>query len=487
MPLSSDPEPRSGGFLAAATAFLKLALPMFVSRAGLATMGIVDAVMVSRFAGRELALLGLAEGTLGRFMDIMAAFLLGGLVVAARAFGSGRFADCGRVWRRTLPLALGIGTAGIALGLAGTPLLHLAGESDALARGGGFLTMILGLSIPAALLALATAVFLEAIGRPVVVAVAVVLANVLNFAFNWLLIGGHAGLPALGAAGSVLSTTFVRFLLAAVLIVYAVTMRDRFKFGIRRPAEAPGAGALIAGATGLGTAPASPSQALPWREQLTLGGSAAGVAAAMNVLAIWPTIFGGWLGAATLGAMTAAFTLNAIPMLMALGMADATSIQIAAARGSGSGDQRSLLWTNLTVAAVPLGLALVLFALVPGPLAALFSSDGATQARLAALVPLAGLIMVLDGVSLIVESALRGLGDAVGPIAIPVVFMIVMVPLAATLAFPAHLGASGLLIAIAMTSGGRVVALALRFNERAGLAVRTALRTAGGADGRRIA
>ena len=86
MPLSSDPEPRSGGFLAAATAFLKLALPMFVSRAGLATMGIVDAVMVSRFAGRELALLGLAEGTLGRFMDIMAAFLLGGLVVAARIY-----------------------------------------------------------------------------------------------------------------------------------------------------------------------------------------------------------------------------------------------------------------------------------------------------------------------------------------------------------------------------------------------------------------
>ena len=69
--------------------FLKLAVPMIISRAGLTTMGIADGIMVSRYQSHEFAWLSLAEGTLGRLLDIFCAFLIAGLVLVPRHFGGG--------------------------------------------------------------------------------------------------------------------------------------------------------------------------------------------------------------------------------------------------------------------------------------------------------------------------------------------------------------------------------------------------------------
>ena len=63
-------------FLSNVGALLRLAVPMIVSRAGLAAMAIVDAVMVSRYSSNQFAMLGLADGTLGRLSDVFGAFVI---------------------------------------------------------------------------------------------------------------------------------------------------------------------------------------------------------------------------------------------------------------------------------------------------------------------------------------------------------------------------------------------------------------------------
>ncbi len=439
---------------------------MFVSRAGLAAMPIVDSVLVSRHDTHQLALLGLADGVLGRVFDVLAALVLGGLVLVARARGAGSPALAGHIWKRTLPWAAAFGLIGVAAGFAGTPILLLAGEDGGLAHGAGTVMAIVGASYPAALVALATAIFLEAVGRPIAVAVAVILGNVINLGLDWMLIFGHLGAPALGAAGAALSTTGVNVALAAALLLYARMMPGRAAFGIGR------GGAQARG---------------PWREQALLGGGAAATALVMNLLAIWLTIFAGWLGALPLAALSALFTLNGPVMLMAMGMADATSLQVAQAHGAGGSQCRFVLWSNLATALLLLCLCASVWIGAPDALAGLFTADAAQRARLAAVVPLGAGVLVLDAAGMLAVAALRGLGDVSGAVVIPGAAMAVMVPLAGSLAFGVRLGLRGLLLAVAATSLLRLVVLLLRFEWKCRPRLADALAHAEGLDGRRIA
>ena len=77
--------------------FLLLAVPMVVSRAGLAGMSIADGIMVARYSPTQLALLGLSEGTLGRVLEILVALLIGGIALAARAHESATPHEAGTV------------------------------------------------------------------------------------------------------------------------------------------------------------------------------------------------------------------------------------------------------------------------------------------------------------------------------------------------------------------------------------------------------
>ena len=190
------PEPRGGPPQASATPadtwgaeardFFSLAGPMAISRLGLAAMGVVDGVMLARFSTGQLAVHGLADAVVGRAFEVCMALVLAGLALAAQA-RSGATADqarVGTVWRHALLMAALTGGAGLLLGLAGGALLGLAGQPPALAEASGTVILVLCLGMPPALVALATAGLLEAVGRPAMVAVAIVLANLLNVALN---------------------------------------------------------------------------------------------------------------------------------------------------------------------------------------------------------------------------------------------------------------------------------------------------------------
>ena len=63
----------------------------------------------------------------------------------------------------------------------------------------------------------ATRQALQAMGTTRPVVIAVLLANVVNAAGNWLLITGNLGAPALGVAGSGFATALAMWAMAALL------------------------------------------------------------------------------------------------------------------------------------------------------------------------------------------------------------------------------------------------------------------------------
>ena len=69
--------------------------------------------------------------------------------------------------------------------------------------------------------------FLEGIGNTKVAMAIIITSNLINILFNWLLIYGHWGLPAMGAAGAGLATLISRVLTPILIILYFYR-RDSF-------------------------------------------------------------------------------------------------------------------------------------------------------------------------------------------------------------------------------------------------------------------
>jgi multidrug resistance protein, MATE family len=451
--------------------FLRLAVPMVISRAGLAGMGIADGIMVARHSSAQLALLGFSEGTLGRVLDVLVALLIGGIALAARANESAAPHEAGAVWRRAVRLALVAGVAAAALGLAGRWWIGWFGEAPSLAEGAAPVVAVLGAGMPLALVAVATAVFLEAVGRAPVVAATVVAANALNVALNWLLIGGQFGFPALGALGSAISTGIVRAVLALGLVIYAWTLADHARLGIRRapPGVARG-NAVERRRRGDGA------------QQRRLGYGAAVTAAVMNLLGMAVTVLAGWLGMPPLAAITALWNALSVGALLAYGMADATALRVAAAVGGapkGGHARRTPLGSallGLGVTMLALALLVMPVLLAPGAVAAIYAAHWQLRAALIALLPLGGLVLLSDGASFVCGGALRGLGDAAWPAGLQIAVAVLLVPLAWWLAVGRGGGAAGLIAAILITSVLRAVLLGARVAWCAG---RTELAPAG--------
>ena len=86
-----------------------------------------------------------------------------------------------------------------------------------------------------------------------------------------------------------------------------------------------------------------------------------------------------------------------------------------------------------------------LFAAFPGALARLYTRDPAVIAMTAALLPIAAVFQVFDGVQVVAAGILRGAADTTFPAGIAFVgFWVVGLPAGWALAFPGGLGPRGL-------------------------------------------
>lgn len=433
--------------------FFLLALPMVVTRCGLATMGIADAVMVARYDAREFAWLSLAEGTLGRFVDVGVAFLVGALTLVPRHVARGDGSGAAALWTRTTPFALLFGIVAMTAAPFGGRFLGWLGQSPELASGAAPIMTILAAGYAPALLAMAAGLYLEGTRRPHWVAVGIVGANLLNIALNWILIGGALGMPALGARGAALSTTVVRVTLALVLVEFAR------RSSRARPADISDATVDERAADLLR------SRASQWK----LGLSASATTVAMVVLTGSLTVFAGWLG--TLALATYAATWNVVMpiVLVALGLSDAAGIEVAAATGrSGDTGAASTAWNCLCRALPPTALLCLSVGLCSPWIARLFTNDLDLGAAMAGTIPLACGLVLVDAAGFVMAASLRAIREAAWLSAIEIGSMLLMVPLAGLLAVRDGFGVAGLFVAMLATAIVRAGLLAMRFCWRTG-------------------
>ncbi|HEY0835374.1 MAG TPA: MATE family efflux transporter [Azospirillum sp.] len=436
--------PLSGRVRTHVAELLRLAAPVIVSRAGLMVMMAVDTAIVGRFSAHELAVFGLAHLPNNMMIGTGVGLLLGTVAMTAHALGARQPEECGRVLRRSLPYALALGVLMAVVSLFGEPLLLRAGQTPELAAGGGRVMAVLGLGMPGMMLYVATGFFLEGLKRPLPVMLAMVGGNLLNGVLAWILVWGEFGLPALGALGSAIATSGVRWAMGLGLLAWIWWMRDRDHWGVRRNA---------------------PTRWRDWARQRTLG-YAAGLSIGVESSAFAALGFiAGMLSPLALGAYMVALNLIALPFMAAVGLGSATAVRVAVAHGRRDAGEAALAgWTGLAVTSAILALVGVAYRWLPEAAAGVYTSDPELLARVVPLVSFGAWILVADGGQAVMGNALRGRNDAWVPTILHFVsYALVMLPLSAWLALALGHGEHGLFEGILVASVVSVSILSARF------------------------
>lgn len=403
---------------------LRLAVPVVVVQLGLMGMGVVDTVMVGHLSAEALA--ATALGSL--YFFAVAVFGMGTLMaldpVVSQGIGAGDRVAVARGVQRGLLLSLAISL------LISLALLPAAGVLTAFRQPAEVVPIasaFVRASIPGTLPFFLFVVFrqtLQAMERMAPIVVAIVVANLLNLALNWVLIYGNLGAPALGAVGSAYASSASRWVMAALLLALA-----------RREL-----GPLLA--------PFRPeSLALAPMLRMVRLGVPIGVQHALEFGAFAViALLMGWLGTVQMAAHEVAINLASLTFMVPHGVAAAASVLVgqAVGRGDAPGARRAAL-SAIAVGVGFMCLSALLFTAVPAWLASLYTRDAGVIAAAASLIPLAGVFQVFDGLQAVSSGVLRGVGDTRAPMAINVLgFWLIGMPVSLLLAFHAGAGPTGL-------------------------------------------
>ncbi len=422
-----------------------LAWPVVLSRLGIMTMGLVDAIVVGHYSAVELGYQTLGWGPTGAVVTTAVGLLVGIQVMTARHIGEGRPEATGGVYRRGLVYALWFGIlGGLGLVFLGPLGLHSVGVEKSLADGASLVVIVLGLGMPFHLLSTASTFYLEALHRPLSATIAMWGCNLVNLVLNLLLVPGALGFPEWGAAGSATATLISRALLAGILLIYVWRMSDARALGVySKPIDGPKAA----------------------RDQRRVGYGAgasyfveAGAFAAMGVIA-------GTLGALDVAGWGVVLNITAVIFMIPLGLSSATAVLVG--RAYGAGDRRGMVRAGnlgFVVTTAVLALISLIVALFPQTIIRIYSGDPALLALVTGALLLSCLFFILDGLQVVGANALRARGDVLIPTITHVIsYAAIMVPLAWWLAIREEQGLIGIVWAVVWASLAAAGLLLARF------------------------
>jgi len=371
---------------------LALAAPVVLAELGWVTMGIVDTLMVGRLGAHAIGAVGLA-GMLFFAVGVFAMGLLLGLdPLVAQAFGAGRVDECHRwlvdgIW---LGVFVSVPTVALLYGMDATlDWWGLPAQVVVLVR--PYLG-VLNWSLPPLLLYVAFRRYLQAMNlvRPIVIAL--VSANLVNAFFNWILIFGHFGAPALGVRGSAIATLIARIYMAAVLLVAIVRHEAHVTPRLR---DAPMHVDLSR-----------------MRRLFALGLPAAGQMVFEVGVFSAATALAGRVSANALAAHQIALNLAAFTFMVPFGISSAAAVRVgqAVGRKDPHGAVRAG-WTAIAIGVAFMACAAAVFLLAPGLLIRAFTTDEAVIEIGVGLLFVAAVFQLFDGLQGVTTGALRGLAD----------------------------------------------------------------------------
>ena len=442
MPVSS--------FWSQARPTLALALPIIAGQMAQMLMGLVDSAMVGQVGVVPLAGAAFAN----TLISVPLVFGIGLMLALSIRISQVRGAQNDEDADQTIAELLRHGVflslfAGITLALALWICSHYLdrfGQSASVAIESRAFLLWVGASIPFVLLMFGLKNFCEALDNPWAPTLILSASVPLNIVFNWILIYGNLGVPALGLQGAGIATLTAR-ILSCVALWFYVTRAPRFA-------------ALM---------PARWLARLDWERLKVLLqlGIPSSIQIVLEVGAFSAAaLMVGWIGDKPLAAHQIVLACASTTFMIPLGISFAASIR-AGTMAHEPARARALGNNTLILALISAGTSATFYWLFRGAIANHFVNDGAVAALAAQLFLVVAIFQVVDGIQVTVAGLLRGLSDATAPMLISLgCYWGIGLPLGYAFGFVLNLGALGVWIGLAIALACAACALVLRFRHR---------------------
>jgi len=371
---------------------LRLAIPVVLGELGWMSMGVMDTIMLGRVSPEALGASSVGRIVFFAVIVFGMGFLLGLDTLVSTAHGAGEPEECRSylVQGVYLSVLLALPTSGLVYAFAPS-LASLGIDPDVLAAAVPYLRAISWSALPL-LLYTTFRRYLQGVSRPRPVMLALISANLINLAGNWILIFGHLGAPAMGAEGAgwsscIAATYLALFLMGSTWLLHRGNDRLRRRVSLR-------------------------PHLVRLRRLIALGWPAAiQLVAEVGVFAA-ATALAGRLAPSALAAHQIALTAASVTFMIPLGLSSAGAVRVGQARGrKDPRGARRAGWMAILLAAGFMFVAGVVFLLWPRQVVRLFSTDEAVIAGGIVLVRIAALFQLFDGVQVAATGALRGTGD----------------------------------------------------------------------------
>jgi MATE family multidrug resistance protein len=427
---------------------LRLAIPMVTVQIGLMLMGVVDTIVVGHVSARELAAASLGN----LYVFGLAVFGIGTLwsldPVVSQAMGAGDREAAARGIQRGVVLAATMGVAMTILCLPAPWVFRLLGQpADVVPRAAGFVWMSAP-SMIGLMLLVTLRQTMQAMKHTRAIMITILAGNVMNLCLNLVLVFGRFGLPAMGAVGAALSSTIGRWFMLGLMLSLSRAELGPMLRPFRRETF----------------------QRAPLLRTLRLGLPIGIQSSAEFTTFASITVLAGWFGEEAIGGHQVALNFASLSYMVPAGVGGAASVLVGHAIGEGDpAHARRVAASALLLGAGFMSvMALVMFA-IPGLLAGLYTSVPGVSAVAVALLPIAGVFQVFDGLQVVAAGVLRGAGDTrAAMLANLLGYGLFGMPVSLGLGFGAKLGVVGLWWGFVFGLAAVALFLVLRVRVRLG-------------------
>jgi MATE family multidrug resistance protein len=388
-------------------ASLFLAIPLAGAQLAQAATGFIDTVMMGWLGSQTLAAGGLGATAFTALLIVTTNIISAVSPLVAAAYGAGKVVAVGRVVRQGLWLAVTLAIPVMLFLWHADLVLRLLGQKESsVVLSQTYLRAIVWGFLPALGFAVLRN-FVSALSEPRPVIVIMVSGTCFNVVANYVLMFGKLGLPALGLAGIGWASTLALWSMFIALTLYIMKQQRYRAYKVFHGLHQ--------------------FEGQVFRELVHLGLPIGILAAVETGLFTTTTILMGQLGTVTLAAHQIALQTAAVTFMVPLGISFATTIRVGQLLGAGDGVGARLAgYVGIGMSALFMSVTGVLFWTMPERIVSLYLNihDPVNRevVHLAeALLGVAAMFQLFDGIQVSATGALRGLKDTRVPMLIGII------------------------------------------------------------------
>lgn len=424
-----------------------LAIPVVLSELGWMLQGVVDTIMVGKLGPSAIGAVAVGNAVYYTPSLFGIGLVLGLDTLVSQAYGRGDHEACHHWLAQGVYLACVAGVPLMVLaGAVSYALMHVGIAPEVAGPAGSYLRILVLGTLPLLLYGAARR-YLQGVGQVRVITVTFIVANLVNWFFNWVFIYGRLGMPVMGVNGSAFSTVLARVGMAVCLIAFAWRYERKRGHPLFRHWARP--------------------SFLKIRQLARLGAPAAGQI--LLEVGAWNlgTFSAGWLSPVQLATHQIALNYAALTYMVPLGISAAAAVSVGHAIGGGDPARaRRAGWLALALGTGFMLSAAVVFLVAPRPLIALYTRDPRVMAVGPSLLWIAAAFQIFDGIQTVSTGALRGLGETRAPMVANFVgYWILGLPLGFFLCFALHWGIYGLWIGLTLALVVIATSLLVRWKQ----------------------